>query len=215
MKHALFLCLALVLGGGLVSDANAGVVYPPAPDGGQKMISDFVGPILKQDPRFLGGFQMQDLTIASPYRDYWVPRLKDILAGKLLAATKHNGWTYLLMHGTNAVGESGLYPDPRTGNLRASELGRPTFHGAQLEAIRVAEQLPQVQKEDYEVRHLKIPQLLFEAMWFHGASDDIIIPLPNTFGRWNAFQPYTEREMLKLLKPEVVKKLKEPPGMID
>jgi hypothetical protein len=27
------------------------------------------------------------------------------------------------------------------------------------------------------------------------------MPLPNTFGRWNAYQPYSEKDMIELLKP--------------
>jgi hypothetical protein len=81
------------------------------------------------------------------------------------------------------------------------------------EALLKAEQLPQVKKQDYEPRLLDIPGILFVAVWLHRKSDDIIIPLPNTFGRWNAYQPYSESQMIKLLKPEAKKKLKEPPGV--
>ncbi len=80
------------------------------------------------------------------------------------------------------------------------------------EALQMAEQLPQVKKEDYEPRLLDISPILFVAVWLHGKSDDIIIPLPPTFGRWNAYQHYSESEMIKLLKPEAEKKLKAPRG---
>jgi hypothetical protein len=52
-----------------------------------------------------------------------------------------------------------------------------------------------------------MPWILFRAVWLHGKSDDIIIPLGATFGRWNAMQPYSESEMLKLLQPDAKKKL--------
>jgi len=79
-----------------------------------------------------------------------------------------------------------------------------------LEALRIAEQLPQIKKQDYEVRRLDSPGILFVAVWLHSKSDDMIIPLPPTFGRWNAYQLYSEKQMVKLLKPEAKKKLKEP-----
>ena len=42
----------------------------------------------------------------------------------------------------------------------------------------------------------------FVAVWLHGKSDDIIIPLPpNHYGK-KAYQPYTEQAIIKLLKPE-------------
>ena len=83
------------------------------------------------------------------------------------------------------------------------------------EALQIAEQLPQVKKQDYEPRFLDSAPILFVAVWLHGKSDDIIIPLPPTFGRWNAYQPYSESEMIKLLEPEAKKKFKEPAGMGD
>ena len=80
------------------------------------------------------------------------------------------------------------------------------------EALQMAEQLPQVKKQDYEPRLLDIAPILFVAVWLHGEKDDIIIPLPPTFERWNAYQPYSEKEILKLLIPEAKKKLKSPKG---
>jgi len=62
---------------------------------------------------------------------------------------------------------------------------------------------------------LDMPWLLFSAFWLHGKSDDIIIPLPDRWGRWNGYQAYSESEMVKRLKPEAKKKLKEPRGMVD
>jgi hypothetical protein len=79
-------------------------------------------------------------------------------------------------------------------------------------ALQMAEQLPQVKKGDYEPRLLDISPILFVAVWLHGKSDDIIIPLPPTFERWNAYQAYSEKQMVELLKPATKKKLKEPFG---
>jgi hypothetical protein len=99
------------------------------------------------------------------------------------------------------------------------ELSGDAFDSKIPEALQIAEQLPQVKKQDYEPRLLDCSPLLFVAVWLHGKSDDIIIPLPPTFGRWNAMQPYSESQMIKLLKPEANKKLKmikeSPPGVGD
>lgn len=77
----------------------------------------------------------------------------------------------------------------------------------------MAKQLPQVKRQDYEFRRLDCPAILFVAIWLHGKSDDIIIPLPPSFGRWTAYQAYSESQMAKLLMPEIEKKLKEAAGM--
>jgi len=212
MKPKLLLCLALVLSG----NCHAAIVYPKAPGGGQKIIVKSASEVLHSDPRFLGGFHIEDLTIGDPYQAYYVG-LTNLVAGKLLSAAKtHGGWTYLLVHGTNAAGAAQLTADPKAGNgLKFSGLDQSNFSNETLEALRMAEQLPQVKKQDYEVRRLDCVSIYFIAIWLHGKSDDIIIPLGAIFGRWNALQPYSESEMLKLLQPEAQKKLNERPGMFN
>lgn len=207
MKPKIILCLALVLSG----NCHAAIVYPKAPDGGRQIVIENASEILRSDSRFLGGFRIDELTIADPYRDYGIG-LNDLASGQLLSAAKSGGsWTYLFLHGTNAVGAAGLIADEKTGKaLKANGLYAADFSNETLEALRVADQLPQIKKQDYEIRRLDIPSILFGAVWLHGESDDIIIPLPKTFGRWNAYQPYSESQMLKLLKPEAEKKLKNP-----
>jgi len=209
MKPKLILCLALVLSG----NCYAAIVYPKAPDGGRQIVYQFAGELLKSDPRFLGGFHIEELTIADPYENYSVG-LADLVKGKFLSATISNGyWTYLLMHGTNAIGYAGLVADGKNGKaLKANGLYQTDYSN---KALRTAEQLPQIKKSNYELRYLEIAPILFRAVWLLGKSDDIIIPLGVTFGRWNALQPYSESQMIKLLKPEAKKKLKEPPGMFD
>ena len=206
MKPKIILCLSLVLSG----HCQAAIVYPNAPDGGRQMVYENAAQILRTDPRFLGGFRLEELTVTDPYRNYYVG-LKDLASGHLLSAARLGDWTYLFIHGTNAVGMGGLIADEKTGKaLKANGLGSSNFSNETLEALRIAEQLPQIKKSDYEFRRLDSPGVYFVAVWLHGKSDDIIIPLPNTFGRWNAYQPYSESQMIKLLKPEAKKRLKNP-----
>ena len=212
MKTKLILCLALVLSG----NCRAAIVYPKAPDGGREIVIKNVSKVLQSDPKSLGGFRIEELTMADPYRNYYVG-LDDLASGHLLSAAKSGGsWMYLLIHGTNAVGAAGLIADEKTGTaLRSNGLYQTDCSNETLEALRMAEQLPQIKKQDYELRRLDIPPILFVAVWLHGKSDDIIMPLPPTFGRWNAYQPYSESQMIKLLKPEAKKKLKAPAGTFD
>jgi hypothetical protein len=199
MKPKILLCLALVLSG----HCHAAIVYPKAPNGGQQIVFENASNILRSDPRFLGGFHIEELTIADPYRDYSVG-LTDLASGHLLSAAKSGGsWLYLFMHGTSAVGAAGLIADEKTGKaLRSNGLFQTDCSNETLEALRIAQQLPQIKKQDYEFRRLDIPPLSFVAVWLHGKSDDIIIPLPPTYGRLNAYQPYSESQIIKILKPE-------------
>jgi len=190
-------------------NCNAAIIHPKAPDGGQQIVSKDLG---AQSLKFLGVSRIEDLTIADPFQNYsvWPTNLA---SGQLLFEAKPTSWRYLLMKGTNAVGSEDLGADEKTGKplvFYSLEKG-----DRMLAAVRIAEQLPQTQKSDYELRYLEIAPVEFVAIWLHGQSDDIIIPLPPTFGRWKAYQPYSESQMAKLLKPEVEKKLKEPPGTVD
>ncbi|MGD0252483.1 MAG: hypothetical protein ABSC01_07275 [Verrucomicrobiota bacterium] len=215
MKSKLILCLALVLSG----YCHAAIVYPKAPDGGQQTAYKYLE--ADQKPKnfldFLGVSRIENLTIADPFGVYtYSAEFTNLLSGQFLSATECYAWRYPLMLGTNTVGTMDLNADETRGKLlKFITLQKSPSDNPMLEAAQVAEQLPQVKKQDYEFRFLNMAPILFRAVWLHGESDDIIIPLPPTFGRWNAYQPYSESEMIKLLKPEVENRLKQPPGLPD
>ena len=207
MKPKLILCLALVLGG----HCRGAIIYPKAPYGGREIVVTNVGPILSHDTRFFNGLKMEDLTVAEPYREYYVTNLAMLASGHMLSATALRSWRYMLMQGTDAVGAATLICGGTNGSaLKYNDVQRPFFPDASLEALRAAEKLPQTKKQDYEVRALNIAPLNFVAVWLHGESDDIIIPLPPTFGRFNEDQPYSEAEIIKVLKKDVEDVIKHP-----
>lgn len=213
MNSKLLFCLTLVLSG----VCHAAIVYPKAPNGGQQIVCKFADFFAQKRLPPCNGLSVEDLTFAAPYQGYSVG-LSNLASGKLLSAAEFpagGGWQYLIIHGTNAVALAYLEADEKTGKaVKCSGLGSG-FVQERLKALRAAEQLPQVKRQDYELRSLDMPWLLFSAFWLHGKSDDIIIPLPDKWGRWNGYQPYSESEMVKLLKPEAKNKLKEPRGMVD
>jgi hypothetical protein len=212
MKPKLIIGLALVLS----CFCHAAIVYPKAPDGGQQLVREYVGALLREHPDgpalSVRGLKIEDLTIAMTHRWYGVG-VKDLASGHLLsAATSGSSWRYVLLHGSNSVGVAQLLADEKTGKAEKCVALYETDYST--EALRVAEQLPQIKKADYEFRFLSAPAVYFQAVWLHGKSDDIIIPVGPTFNRWNACQPYSESQMLKLLKPEA-KKVRKAPGLIN
>jgi hypothetical protein len=213
MKPKFLLYFALVLSGGL--NCPAAIIHPQAPHGGPQVIREAFNGLSRSISRYLGGYQIEDLTIAHPFRDYSVG-LTNLASGQLLPAARAGTWRYLLMHGTNAVGAAELMADPTNGPaLKFAGLDTTDFSRETQEALRRAEQLPQIKKQDYELRRLDCPAILFVAVWLHGKSDDILIPLPPTWGRYNPYQPYLESEMIKLLQPEAEKRLKAHSGSVD
>jgi hypothetical protein len=214
MKPKLFLCLMLVLSGAMSGhNCPAAIVFPKGPTGGETVIREAFKGMSRSISRYLDGYQIEDLTIATPFRSYSVG-LTNLASGQLLSAGQAGSWRYPLMHGTNTVGAAELRADPTDETmLKFAALDTSDFPKETLEAIRRAEQLQQIKEQDYELRRLDCRPILFVAVWLHGKSDDIIIPLPTTGGRWNAYQPYSESEMIKLLQPEADKKLKLPSGL--
>lgn len=193
MKSKFLLSLALVLGG----HCFAAIIYPKAPEGGREIVSGHL------DPKFLGVSRIEDLSIANPHRWYGVG-LTNLASGRLLSTAESGSWRYILIHGTTAVGVATVFDaDTKTGKtLRFGSLFETCFSKETLAALRIAEALPQVQAQDYELRFLDIPAISFVAVWLHGKSDDIIIPLPPTYNRFNAYQPYSESQVIKILEPE-------------
>ena len=206
MKPKLILCLALVLSG----HCHAAIVYPKAPEGGTQIVEKYL------DPKLLNGLRItnvENLIIANPLAEYGGGIL---VTGKFLSTAQLSIWRYLLMDGTNAVVEMALNAD-KSRYLKYCWKGKTDKDNNALKAIRVAEQLPQINQHDYELRYLDMMPYA-PAIWLHSESDDIIIPLTDYWSHWKALQPYSESEMIKLLKPvedERIKMWKKYPGLPD
>jgi hypothetical protein len=212
MKTKLILRLALVLiGQFIISDCDAGIVYPKAPYGGEQAVSNLL------DSRFLKPLTQlppgTDLTIAKPFGVYrYEMNYTNLFSGRFLSATRLCAWRFLLTDGTNSAGVDLGYDEkkrawPEIGGIFYPAC--PNFKDLVLQTLRVAEQLPQVKKQDFELRYLDFMDLQYYAFWLHGKSSDIIIPVP-VYGEWQDYRPYSEGEMLKRLELEVEKKLKKP-----
>ena len=208
MKSKLLFCLTLVLSDLPGHNCQAAITFPKAPEGGRQIVYERADQHLRAFPHFFGELKIEALTITDAHQIYSaVPQ--DVTSGKLLSAARLTGWRYLLTHGTNAVGEAWLYASPEAGGaLKFNSLFGDRFAQPTLVALRQAKELPPVKKQDYELRYLNMPSLSFSAVWLHGVSDDIIIPLPPASGVWYAYHPYSQSQIIKLLKPQAEKWLK-------
>lgn len=137
------------------------------------------------------------------------------MAEHILAAAKPGCWRYLLVYGTRAIGAAEFIVDEKAGNAlklnpqeQTDYADSDSFADQMLIALREAEKLPQVKKQDYELRyldmHLDRPYDYVVAAWLHGQSDDIIIPLPPTWGWLNDYQPYSESQFTRIIKMKVM-----------
>jgi len=205
MKSKSILSLALALGGAfIILNCNAGILYPKAPDEGEQAASNVL------DSRFFKPFSRlppaKDLTLAKPFPVYFYPiKYTNLSSGQLLSATKFAGWRYLLTYGTNSA-ELQLPYDKQ--KRQWPEIGWQFYHALPsgcdpvLKTLQAAERLPQIKKADYELRYLSFLDIQFFAVWLHGKSSDIIIPVP-VYGKWQDYRAYSEREIIELLKREI------------
>ena len=151
-------------------------------------------------PSFFGAERVEHLKLDEPHMRYHVG-LEDLFAGRLLAVAKPVAWRYLVMQGDQAIGDVQLQAGQEAKKaLALRSLNRNSFAEATLEALRKARPLLQARPQDYEIRYLQIVPIYLAAVWLHAESEDILIPLPPTYGRMVEYQHYSEREMLQLLK---------------
>jgi hypothetical protein len=215
MNPKIWLQLWLVWGGVLlVGHCPAAIIYPEPPADGRQVVSQGLKEFPASMSRYLRGFELKDLTIGQPCRSYRV-ETTNLVSSQLLSAAKSDAWRYPLMHGTNVIASAELTTSKENGSLEFAGIDTTDLPEETQEAIQKAEQLPQVKAADYEIRCLNCPPILFVAIWLHGKTDDIIIPLPPDRGQWNAYQPYSESGILQLLKPAAEKRLKAGNGILN
>jgi len=169
---------------------------------------------LTNNPHLFSGAKIEDLSIVDVYQSYNVMP-KAVLSGSLLlnARPAPKRWMYFIMRGTNAFAIAELKANDDN-SLELVELDRGLALALRAALIK-SEQLPQVKKQDYDFCFLNLSPLSFWAIWLHGKADDIIIPLSPDYGLWNANQSYSEKEIIRILKPIAEDRMKAPRGTVD
>jgi hypothetical protein len=202
MRLKFLLSVAVFFSGLLIN--NAAIIYPLAPDGGQQIAAKHLDLSLL---KAFGITNTNNVTLGLPFRGYSFS-FSDMASGRLTPTNQPVWWYYPIMEGTNCHICVSLVADSfNTNRLKFATVGGSYSRNSISKTLQIASQLPQITKQDYEVRRLEAIPISFDALWFHAKSDDIIIPMPMAYGRWNAFQPYSEAEIIKLLKPEAEEKL--------
>ena len=150
---------------------------------------------------------MEELTVGDAFQAY-IPTQQAISSGQLLSKLKVADLYYFVMRGTNAIGMAAVRMDEKSGSPIKVTSYRRGSATKMWTGLQIAKQLPQTQMHDFEFRYLDISPLYFRAVWLHGQSDDIILPLPPTYGMWNAYQPYSEPQVVEILKSVIQKRSK-------
>jgi hypothetical protein len=185
------------------------IVHPTAPVGGFDVVRSHLRSILGRPSldaaRTLASVAPNQLSVSDPHRCYTVS-LDDLAQGRLLSTARPGSWRYLVFASGHATADAEVLDNGIQG-LEFASVGHGTMAASAVEAFHMAEALPEVQADDYEVRCLKIPALYLVALWFHGPAGDIIVPTDPTPPALAAHQPYSEVQLLALLTgPAVAKK---------
>jgi hypothetical protein len=171
-------------------------------------------------PQRMPQIRMEALSHSEAHPVYFVP-LDALARGKLLDAAVQTGWRYLLVQDNAAVAEAELAV-PRRGAkaaksskvantakpLEFASLTHGPFAAATVDALDAAERLPQVERDDYEMRLIKIPAVYFVALWLHGAKGDLLIPMGDPPGGLKRNKPYTEAQVIEALRGSVQQALR-------
>lgn len=183
------------------------IVHKEAPAGLMETLSEGLSTIMQSreavTPMGLapgeGITMLEDHEASTPHPVYTVDR-KDILAGKLLSAATQVGWRVLILSNDEAVGAGTVAMD-ESGGLTFGTLNQGPLVSRTIGSISASEGSKAVASDDYELRYLEIRPLYFAAIWLHGTSGDIIIPLEdNDAAGVPAFSEQSEETILKMLQ---------------
>jgi hypothetical protein len=126
--------------------------------------------------------------------------LDDLAAGKGIEAARPVAWRYLLVSNGQARQAAEVIPDPRGGG---SQFGALTtgFVAGEEEALRVADQLPEIKQGTYEIRALRAPALYVMALWLKDVDgdDDRFIVMPPAFPPVQSLYAYPTSDLLAVL----------------
>ena len=203
LKKAIYILLFVSV------NSYAGIVYPKPPERSNQVI------IANIDTSKLYVSKLTDANISKPLRWYGGVGVSDVASGRLLSVHDWHlpTWIYILTDGTKVVGVTALYEAAGSDSLTYYNFPFVHKFGANLQkALNVAEKLPQLKDRDYEVRYFELESLYswsFSAIWLHNKSDDILIPLPPTFKGFNAYQPYSQKQVISILEPAAKQELQD------
>lgn len=186
------------------------ITFPKAPRAAAAKLVGHLTELARERkmPYRMSEMRLESLSHSEAHPVYFVP-LDALAKGKLLQAAKQTSWRYLLVQDNAPIAEAELAAGSRSTKAAKSRsldfvsLTHGPFAGATVDALGAAERLPQVARDDYELRLLKISAVYFVALWLHGAKDDILVPMGQPPGGLKANEPYTETQVLEALRGSV------------
>lgn len=105
------------------------------------------------------------------------------------------GWRTMVIQGSHAVAAVEYAEGGSASNFKS--LNEGPFVKSTASAFKIAEGLPEVSGQDFEPRLLQLPYVYLMALWLHGATDDLLIPLEPAPSGIRELQVYKPEEFFQ------------------
>jgi hypothetical protein len=125
--------------------------------------------------------------------------LDDVSQGRLIAPARPTAWRYVLLDGDEVRAAAQLIVGDDGEVAGFSHVERGPFVQSTVAAIALAERIEAAQGGDYELRLLSVPSLYLVALWMHGMSGDLLVPLDPAPGSVETEGVYTEEQIFSAL----------------
>jgi len=153
------------------------LIVPVAPEAVFEQLREGLTPLLEEELDVANA--SDSIEIAPPHRLYTTP-LEDFVAGELLGMDRITSWQFIVLRDREPFGLAEVYVESGPLGEEVFEyggFGLGSFSRSVIDAITVAETLPQVIARDYELRMLRVPAVYLYCVWLHGeAGDEILLP---------------------------------------
>lgn len=151
----------------------------------------------------MGGATARTTSLTAPHRSF-VLELKDVARSRGLSAARPTGWRFLIRDGDNFVGIGESADALDGGASRFSKLDPASRAETIALALRRAES--QVgDRDDFELRYLRIPSLFINAIWLHGLNRDFLLPTEGQSSEGD--EPVDASGFLRALAPRARERL--------
>lgn len=177
------------------------IVLPNPPAGGDELIQRHV-PYLLAAGGITDVFDGADkpFRVARP-QPLYASTAQDFVDRKALDRARHTGWQYVVLTDDAVFASAEISNGDETGGemmftvLRFQSFTRPI-----VKALQTAEELPEIDDGDYELRILRSSSVYLRAIWLHGPTD-ILIPMERTPRGISANIKYSEEQLTNALLP--------------
>ncbi|WP_426204810.1 hypothetical protein [Pseudomonas sp. TWP3-1] len=178
------------------------LTYPKAPSNGVQTLRPALQAALQTQGfgvnRQFAAAAPAKISLSEAYRGYSLS-LDDLSNGKGLKEAKVGDWHYMVFADGVTIADAQL-ADVR-GHVEFASLNHGTLAAATVDALKLAEQSPQLHGKSVELRVLFISALHVVAIWLHAAGEDVLIPIEPTPKELAVTQLYSEAALLAQLKP--------------